>query len=105
MSTLLTRVSYCLRAPSCSSRYATVYGKQLATWTDRLKRWHSSPKSENEPTSTKSNEKSNTEEADTVTSKDGSSDNGADDNPLSRLVKEKDEIIAKQKAELEELNV
>ena len=96
MSALLNRVSHCLRVPPCSSRYTVVYGKQLATWRDRLKRWHSSPKSENEPT---------TETADTVSTKDSRSDDGADDDPLTRLVAEKDEMIAKQKTELEELNV
>ena len=76
-----------------------VYGKQLATWRDRLKRWHSSPKSEKEPTTESASE------TDTVTTKDSNSDNGVDDNPLSQLVAERDETIAKQKAELEELNV
>lgn len=102
MSSLLTRVSYCLRSPSCPSRYTVVYGKQLATRRDRLKRWHSSPKSENETTTADSRE--STAEADSVT-KDSSSNDGVEDNPLSQLVKERDETIAKQKAELEGLNV
>ena len=100
MSTLLNRVNYCLRTPSYSSRYAVVYGKQLATWRDHLKRWHSSPKSEKDSSTTES-----ASETDTAAAKDGCSDNGVDDNPLSQLVAERDETIAKQKAELEELNV
>ena len=99
MSTVLTRMGYCLRAPSCSTRYIVVYGKQLGTWRDRLKRWHSSPKSENKP-STESTE------TDKGAAKDSdSADNGVDDNPLSKLVKERDDTIAQQKTELEELNV
>ena len=97
MSSLVTRVNFCLRTPSCSSRCTAVYGKQLATWADRLKRWRSSPKSEKEPTATESS----TTADDTI---DNSSGNGVDD-PSSKLVKEKEEMIAKQKAELEELNV
>ena len=77
-----------------------IYGKQLATWRDRLKRWHSSPKSEKEPSTTES-----TTETETVATKDGNSDDGVEDNPLSKLVEEKDKMIAKQSAELEELNV
>lgn len=103
MSTLFTRVSYCLRAPTCSSRYAVVYGKQLATWRDRLKRWHSSPKSEKEQAAATKTESFT--ETDTIATKDSNPDDGVDDNPLSQLVKEKDEMIAKQKTELEELNV
>lgn len=103
MNTLLIRASYSLRPPSCSSRYAVVYGKQLTTWTDRLRRWRSSPQSENDSTNTA--EAANTEADAIATTKDGNSDNGLDDNPLSQLVKEKDEVITKQRAELEELNV
>ena len=96
MSVLLNRVSHCLRAPPCSSRYTVVYGKQLATWRDRLKRWHSSPKSEKQPTP---------ETASDTASNKSSCDDGADESPLTQLVAEKDEMIAKQKTELEELNV
>ena len=95
MSTLLTRVSYSLRVPSCLSRCTVVYGKQLTTWSDRLKRWHSSPKSEKDTTA-----KESSTETDSA-----NSDNGVDGNQLSQLSDERDEMIAKQKAELEELNV
>ena len=101
MSAVLTRMGYCLRAPTCSSRCAVVYGKQLGTWRDRLKRWHSSPKSEKVP-STESVELSETDKGAT---KESGSDNGVDDNPLSKLIKERDETVAQQKAEIEELNV
>ena len=79
-----------------------IYGKQLGTWRDRLKRWHSSPKSEKEP----STESTESTEADKGAAKDSdSADNGVDDNPLAKLVKERDDMIAQQKTELEELNV
>ena len=96
MSALLNRLSYCLHVPSCPNRHAVVYGKQLATWSDSLKRWHSSPKSEKEQPTT---------ESVSEPTKDSSSDDGAGDNTLSQLVAERDETIEKQKAELEELNV
>ena len=95
MSTLLNRMSYCLRVPSCTSRHSIVYGKKLATWTDRLKRWNSSPKSDNEPPAEQSKE----------TSSKASTENEVDENPLAKVVKEKEETIAKQTTELEDLQV
>ena len=101
MSALLSRVNYCLRVPSCSSRYTVVYGKQLATWRDRLKRWNSSPDNSNN-----NNSIPKEQATETPTTKDSNSVNGVvDDNPLSEVIKEKDELITSQKAELEELNV
>lgn len=98
MSSLLNRMSYCLRVPSCTSRHSIVYGKKLATWTDRLKRWNSSPNSDNK-TSAAATEQSN------ETSSESSTENEVDENPLAKVVKEKEETITKQATELEELQV
>jgi len=75
-----------------------VYGKKLATWTDRLKRWNSSPNSDNK-TSAAATEQSN------ETSSESSTENEVDENPLAKVVKEKEETITKQATELEELQV
>jgi len=108
MSALSSRVNYCLRVPSCSSRYAVVCGKQLATWRDRFKRWNSSPDNSNNNSSPKLEKELATEvgKAATTEAETAKDINGiVDDSPLSEVVKQKDEMIANQKAELEELNV
>ena len=97
MSSLLNRVSYCLRVPSCTSRHSLVYGKKLATWTDRLKRWNSTPKSDNEASTAAEQSQEN--------SSDASTESEIAENPLTKVVKEKEETIEKQKAELEDLHV